>query len=90
MEISGPENKIPDLKGINGVKEDVMDLEEAKIYQERYDLSMERIAQIAAEETVAAPFIDYFQKMASFIMEIKVLFEKLCSGELNEIGRAHV
>lgn len=83
MEISGPENKIPDLKGINGVKEDVMDLEEAKIYQERYDLSMERIAQIAAEETVAAPFIDYFQKMASFIMEIKVLFEKLCSGELN-------
>ncbi|WP_394917742.1 aminopeptidase [uncultured Robinsoniella sp.] len=58
-----------------------MDLDEEKIYQERYDLCMERIAQIASEETVAAPFVDYFQKMASFIMQMKELFEKICSGE---------
>ena len=58
-----------------------MDLDEEKIYQERYDLCMERIAQIASEETVAAPFVDYFQKMASFIMQMKELFEKIRSRE---------
>lgn len=40
---------------------------------ERYELSMERIRTMHKEASVAAPFYDYFQKMASFIEKMDEL-----------------
>ena len=40
---------------------------EDSIIQERYDLTIERIASILQEHTVSEPFGDYFAKTASFL-----------------------
>ncbi len=45
--------------------------------RERYELSMERVRAMKSEMSVAAPFYDYFQKMADFIERIAVLTEKI-------------
>lgn len=49
--------------------------------QERYCLAMERIHGICADQTVPAPFLDYFQKTASFLVQMEELKQKLESGE---------
>lgn len=43
--------------------------------RERYELSMERVRAMKSETSVAAPFYDYFQKMAEFIEQIGALTE---------------
>ena len=35
--------------------------------RERYELSMERVRAMRSETSVAAPFYDYFQRVAEFI-----------------------
>ncbi len=49
---------------------------------ERYDLAMERIAQFAAEDRVAAPFRDYFIQMAGFVAQVEELARRQLRGEL--------
>lgn len=44
--------------------------QENEIIMERFELSMDRIGQMATEETVQKPFRDYFAKTASFIQMI--------------------
>lgn len=44
--------------------------------RERYELSMERVRAIKSETSVAAPFYDYFRKMAEFIERIEALAEE--------------
>lgn len=44
--------------------------QENEIIMERFELSMDRIRQMATEETVQKPFRDYFAKTASFIQMI--------------------
>lgn len=45
--------------------------QENEIIMERFELSMDRIGQMATEETVQKPFRDYFAKTASFIQMIE-------------------
>ena len=44
--------------------------EENEMIMERFELSMDRISQMALEETVQKPFLDYFKRTASFIQMI--------------------
>lgn len=44
--------------------------QEKEEIRERYELSMERIRAMGTETSVAAPFYDYFQKMAAFIRQM--------------------
>jgi len=39
----------------------------------RYELAIERIQNIPHEKTVAAPFGDYFRKLAGFVLMIDEL-----------------
>lgn len=48
--------------------------------QERYSLAAERIHAVCTEETVPAPFCDYFQKTARFLVQIEDLKHCLESG----------
>ncbi len=45
--------------------------EDNEAIRERYELAMERIAQIEQEKTVKERYLPYFQKTASFLMLIK-------------------
>ena len=45
--------------------------------RERYELSMERVRAMRSETSVAAPFYDYFQRVAEFIGQIEELTEQL-------------
>ena len=45
--------------------------------QERYSLAMERIEGILEEKTVSAPFCNYFQAVANFLLETKALRDTL-------------
>lgn len=57
-------------------------MEEREAYlKERYCLAMERISAIRMEETVQAPFCDYFQKVAEFLCQMERVREALLSGE---------
>lgn len=51
--------------------------EENKAAAERYELSMERIRQIAEETLTQQGFTEYFQRTAKFIGQIAVLLEKV-------------
>ena len=42
--------------------------EDYNLIQERYDLTVERIAAIPQEHTVPEPFDDFFWKTASFLL----------------------
>lgn len=48
--------------------------------RERYDLAMGRIHGICREQTVAAPFCFYFNKVAEFLIQMEDLREKLENG----------
>ena len=43
--------------------------ERNEMCRERHELSVERLNQIAVEESVAEPFSRYFQEMAVFLLE---------------------
>jgi aminopeptidase len=47
--------------------------EENEEIMERFHLSMYRIQEITNEKTVKEPYLDYFKKVASFILQIKDL-----------------
>jgi hypothetical protein len=47
--------------------------EENEEIMERFHLSMDRIQEIMNEESVKEPYLDYFKKVASFILQIKEL-----------------
>ena len=44
---------------------------------ERYDLTIERIRSILDEETVPSGYRDYFQTVASFLLEIDAIKQRL-------------
>lgn len=56
-------------------------METNNFLEERYALAMERIYGIRNDRTVPAPFLDYFQKMAEFLIQMDELKEKLSSRE---------
>lgn len=58
-----------------------MEQEQKEFLQERYCLAMERIHGIGTDETVPAPFISYFRKMAEFLLQMETLKQKIDSGE---------
>lgn len=58
-----------------------MEQEQKEFLQERYCLAMERIHSIGTDETVPAPFISYFRKMAEFLLQMETLKQKIDSGE---------
>ena len=45
--------------------------DENELMKERFDLAAERISQIPSENTVKAPYLDYFHKVAMYIMKMK-------------------
>lgn len=49
----------------------------------RVELALERISEIPEEHTVAAPFDDYFQRTAAFILMIKDVREFLANGGMD-------
>ena len=49
---------------------DIAIFEDNSIIKERYECAIERIREIGQEKTVPAPFRDYFQKVADFILMI--------------------
>ena len=55
-------------------------MEEAEEIRERYELSMERIRAMKEETAVSAPFYDYFQKTADFILEADRLASDIREG----------
>ncbi len=55
--------------------------EKEEILKERYDLAMERIYSVTTEQTVQAPYYDYFRRTAKFLIQMEELKEKLESGE---------
>lgn len=52
--------------------------------RERYDLAMERVAFMLEEDTVKAPYVDYFKKVAKFILKIKDLVNLVERDQLKE------
>lgn len=55
---------------------------ENEVMRERYELTIERIDRIAAENSVAEPYRSYFVKTAHFILFISEFFSELESGTL--------
>lgn len=51
---------------------------------ERYELALERIRTVSGEETVPGPYLDYFRKMAEFILQMESVKQKLQSGETEQ------
>lgn len=60
-----------------------MDME---LLKERDALSIERIASMQNEHTVAEPFQDYFGKTASFVMQMHELYEKCRDKKLESFS----
>ncbi|MFR5601599.1 MAG: aminopeptidase [Lachnospiraceae bacterium] len=60
--------------------------EENQGIRERYELALERICSIKAEETVEEPFRFFFRKTAGFIEMMAAVTEKLQTGELETAG----
>lgn len=54
--------------------------EENNAVRERYELSMERIRSMAGEETVGAPFQEYFRQVSEFIMMTGEFYQIVESG----------
>ncbi len=52
--------------------------------QERYSLASGRIHEICSEETVPAPFCDFFQKTARFLVQMEDLKNCLDSGAVQD------
>ena len=53
--------------------------------KERYELAMERIAQIEQEKSVSEKYLPYFQKAASFIMLVKNVVRLKEDGKLKTL-----
>lgn len=60
--------------------------EENENIMERYELAMDRIAQIVSEETVAHPYRDYFAKVAEYIIFIKRISEMVNDGSIEQLS----
>jgi leucyl aminopeptidase (aminopeptidase T) len=54
--------------------------------RERFDLSMERIEAILEEKTVKEPLLDYFQKVATFVLKIKNLVQLVQDNKLETMN----
>ena len=52
--------------------------------QERYDLALSRIAQIPGEGSVPAPYTDFFERTAAFVLMLDGLRRDLQSGAAQE------
>ncbi len=55
--------------------------QENEIIKERFELSMERIGQMASEHTVQEPYRDYFARTASFISMMEEYLRFIESGD---------
>ncbi len=53
--------------------------------KERYDLSMERIETMIGEQVIQEPWLDYFHKVASFILKIKKLVPMVAEDVLIQL-----
>ena len=56
-----------------------------EIKQERLILAVERIHQIEKESTVPQPYLDYFQKTASFMNEMWKLAQDISEDKLSSL-----
>ena len=56
------------------------------ILQERYDLAIGRIRELREEESIDAPWRDYFQKTAAFIVYMDGIRESLADGSFAKMG----
>ena len=52
-----------------------------EVLRERYCLASRRIQEICGEETVPAPFCDFFRRTAGFLVQMIELKEALETGE---------
>lgn len=64
--------------------------EENTLITERYDLAMERIAQIPGEKAVAEPFGKYFETLADFLGQIEELARLQLREELEDCTLAEL
>ncbi len=55
---------------------------QTEFLEERYELSMGRIREIGKEDTVPAPFSDYFKSVAEFLLLMGELRERIRAGAL--------
>ena len=60
--------------------------EDNESVMERYTLSMERIAGIMKEDTVAEPYRSYFREVSRFVLMIGGLWDRIQSGEPDHAG----
>ena len=58
------------------------------VLTERYELSCERIAAIAAQQEVSENYKDYFQRMAAFIMRLTEDYKKVQAGFFDQTANA--
>ncbi len=58
--------------------------ERADLLRERFSLASGRIREIGAEDTVPAPFSDYFKTTAQFLLLMQELRERIGSGRMRE------
>lgn len=58
------------------------------VLTERYELSCERIAAIAARQEVSANYKDYFQRMAAFILRLTECYKKVRDGFFDQTPKA--
>lgn len=54
--------------------------EENELMRERFDLAVERISQIPSENTVKGPYLDYFHKVATYIIKMTDTFLSIENG----------
>ncbi|MCC8051957.1 MAG: aminopeptidase [Clostridiales bacterium] len=54
--------------------------------KERYDLSIARIHEIGGEETVQAPFSDYFRRTAEFLLMMEELKARVDAGRTSMVS----
>lgn len=64
--------------------------EENSAVQERYELAMERVRGIAAEDTVPEQYRDYFRVQAEHILFIGELYDKSKDGSYRELSEAEL
>ena len=59
--------------------------ERNEMCRERHELSVERLNQIAVEESVAEPFSRYFQEMAVFLLEAESVRKMIADGSWEKL-----
>ena len=59
--------------------------ERNEMCKERHELSVERLNQIAVEESVAEPFSRYFQEMAVFLLEAESVRKMIADGSWEKL-----